>query len=150
MKGFIFMQTLVSLFLCNHSSKLNLTMVRKSPVNDFVVGLISFLTAWILDTVNMVLLYYFFSLDSKWLYTLHARKKICEVNCFWYFFKKNWFHFDVFQEEFISLSSAGKPVSVDLEGQQVKNLPSLWTMLMLHGDTYTASSQSLFHQSLIH
>ena len=59
------MQTLVSLFLCNHSSKLNLTTVRKSPVSDFVVGLISFPIAWILDTVNKVLLYYFFQFGFK-------------------------------------------------------------------------------------
>ena len=48
----------VSLFLwlCSHCSKLNLTTVRKSPANEVVVGLLSFLIAWILGTVNMVLL----------------------------------------------------------------------------------------------
>ena len=38
-----------------HSSKLNLTTVRKSTANE-VVGLLSFLIVWIWDTVNMVLL----------------------------------------------------------------------------------------------
>ena len=39
-----------------HSSKLNLTGVRKSPTNKVVVGLLSFLIVWILDTNNMALL----------------------------------------------------------------------------------------------
>ena len=44
------------------------------------------------------------------------KKKICEVNNFWYFFKKSWFHFMVFQEELASILSSGKPFSSDLEG----------------------------------
>ena len=31
------------LWLCHHSSKLKLTMMRKSPANEVVVGLLSFL-----------------------------------------------------------------------------------------------------------
>ena len=45
------------LWLCYHWSKLNLTMVKKSPSNEVVVGLLNFLIDWNLDTVNMVLLF---------------------------------------------------------------------------------------------
>ena len=44
-----------SLFICYDLSKLNLTMVRNSPANDVVFGLLSFLSVRILDTVNLVL-----------------------------------------------------------------------------------------------
>ena len=37
-------------------------MAREGPVNEVVVGLLSFLIAWILDTVNMVLLFFQFEL----------------------------------------------------------------------------------------
>ena len=70
---------------------MNLTTVRKSTVNEVLVGLLSFLIASISDTVNMVLL---------------QRKKMREVNNFWYFF----------QEELASLLSVAKPFSGDLEG----------------------------------
>ena len=37
-------------------------MIRKSPVSEVVVGLLSFLIVWISDTVNMVLLFIQFEL----------------------------------------------------------------------------------------
>ena len=56
---------MVSLFLwlCYQSMKLNLTTVRKNLVNEVVTGLLNFLIVWILDTVNMVLL--FFQVELK-------------------------------------------------------------------------------------
>ena len=56
---------------------------RKEPCEQ---GCSSFLIFWTSDTVNIVLL--FFQPEM----TVHAartKKKICEVNNFWYFFKKS-------------------------------------------------------------
>ena len=67
---------------------MNLTTVRKSPANKVVVELLSFFIVWILDTVNMVLL--FFQFEHKM--AAHAaltKEKIDEVNNFWYFLKKS-------------------------------------------------------------
>ena len=58
----LFFIFIVSLFICHDLSKLNLTTVRKSLANKVVVGLLSFLIVWILDTVNMVLLFFQFKL----------------------------------------------------------------------------------------
>ena len=60
------------LWLCHHLSKLNLTMARKILANRVAVGLLRFVIAWILDTGNMVSL--FFNSNTKWLYTLHAQR----------------------------------------------------------------------------
>ena len=57
----------------------------KGPMNKVkvvAVWLLSFLIVWILDTVNMVLLFFQFELKMA----VHAacmKKKICEVNNFW-------------------------------------------------------------------
>ena len=51
-------------------------------------GLLSFLIVWILDTVNMVLLFFQFELNMA-VYTALTKKKICEVNDFRCFFKKS-------------------------------------------------------------
>ena len=86
----------VSLFLwvCYHSSKLNLTTIRKGPANEVVVELLSFLVVWISDTVNMVL---FFQFELKMTVSAPLTKeKIYEVNDFQYFFKKSQFDFDIF------------------------------------------------------
>ena len=67
--------------------------IKNGPVNKAVVGL-NFLIVWILDTINMVLLFFQFELKIA----VHAalmKKNICEVNNFWCIFKKN-FIFDVF------------------------------------------------------
>ena len=67
--------------------------IKNGPVNKAVVGL-NFLIVWILDTINMVLLFFYFFLKIA----VHAalmKKNICEVNNFWCIFKKN-FIFDVF------------------------------------------------------
>ena len=50
---------IVSLFIYYDLSKLNLTTVRNSTVNEVVVGLLSFLIVRILDTINMVLFFQF-------------------------------------------------------------------------------------------
>ena len=73
------------LLLCYDSSKLNLTTVRKSRANE-VVGLLSFFIYWILDTLNMVLL--FFQFELKMAVRAARTKKKSEVIEFWYFFKK--------------------------------------------------------------
>ena len=113
----------VSLFLwqCYHSSKLRLTKARKSPANEIVVGLLSFLIVWISDTVNMVLLFFQFEFDMV-LHAARTRWKICELNNFWYIFNKSWFHFHVFQQDLASLWSTRKPFSGDLKGYKVKFL----------------------------
>ena len=49
--------------LCHHSSKLNLTTIRKNSTNKVAVRLLSFLIVRILVTRNMVLS--FFNLSSK-------------------------------------------------------------------------------------
>ena len=69
---------MVSLFLwlCYNSSKLNLTTVRKSTVNEVVVGLLSFLIVWILDTGNMLLLFFQFELKMAVQFA-RTKKKIC-------------------------------------------------------------------------
>ena len=78
-------------------------MEGKSPVNEVVVGLLSFLIVWILDTVNMVL---FFQLELKIaVHILLTKKKICEVSNLWCFFKESYFILMFFQEEFASLLS---------------------------------------------
>ena len=53
---------IVSLFIYYDLSKLNLTTVRNSTANKVVVGLLSFLIVRILDTINMVLLFFQFEL----------------------------------------------------------------------------------------
>ena len=63
-------------------------MIRESPAIEVVVGLLSFLIVWILDTINMVLLFFQFELKI----TVHAalmKKNIYEVNNIWYFLKKS-------------------------------------------------------------
>ena len=47
---------------CYHSNKLDLTTVRETPVIKVVVWLLSFLTVWISDNVNMLLLFLQFKL----------------------------------------------------------------------------------------
>ena len=62
-------------------------MVRQSSANEVAVGLLSFLIAWILDTINMV---YFFHFEPKMaVNAARTKKRICEVNNFWYFSKKS-------------------------------------------------------------
>ena len=56
-------ENIKSLWLCYHSNKLNLTMVRETLANKVVVGLLSFLIVWISDTINMLLL--FFSIQTQ-------------------------------------------------------------------------------------
>ena len=86
--------------------KLNLIVVRKSPAKEAVVGLLSYLTVWISDTINMLL---FFQFELKM--AVHAacvNEKICEVRAD--------FILIFFQEELASLFSAGRPVSSNLAG----------------------------------
>ena len=66
----VFLIFIVSLFIWYDLSKLNQTTIRNSPVNEVVVELLSFLIVKILDTVNMVLL--FFQLKLKM--ALHAAR----------------------------------------------------------------------------
>ena len=49
---------------------MNLTTVRRSPANEVAVGLLSFLIVLILDTVNMVLLFFQFKLKMA----IHAAR----------------------------------------------------------------------------
>ena len=63
------------------------TTVRKCPTNEAVVGLLSFLIVWILDTINMVLLFFQFELKMV-VYAALMKKKICDMNNFWCIFKK--------------------------------------------------------------
>ena len=74
---------LLLFWLCYHSSKLNLTTVRKNPVNKFVVGLLSFIVVWILDTV--IVLFFQFELQMA-VHIAFTEKKVCEGNNFWCFF----------------------------------------------------------------
>ena len=67
--------------------------VENGRVNKAVVGL-NFLIVWILDTINMVLLFFQFELKIA-VHAAFMKKNICEVNNFWCIFKKN-FIFDVF------------------------------------------------------
>ena len=60
-------------------SKLNLTVVRNSPANELVVGLLRFLIVRILNTVSMVL---FFQFELKMAVHAARTKRICEVNNF--------------------------------------------------------------------
>ena len=87
-KGFFIFTTMLSLkqVKSNHG-------IKNGPTNKAVVGL-NFLIVWILDTINMLLLFFQFELKMA----VHAalmKKKICDVNNFWCIFKKN-FIFDVF------------------------------------------------------
>ena len=85
--------------------KLNLIVVRKTPAKEAVVGLLSYPTVWISDTINML----FFQFELKM--AVHAacvNEKICEVRAD--------FILIFFQEELASLFSAGRPVSSNLEG----------------------------------
>ena len=78
-------------------------------------GLLSFVTVWILDTINMF--FFFFNSNSKWLYTLHSgRKKSLKWTTFDAFLRRVNFILIFFQEELAPLLSAGKPFSSDLEG----------------------------------
>ena len=51
---------------------------RKSPANEVVVRLLSFLIVWISDTVNMVLLFFQFELKMA-VQAAHTKKKMYEV-----------------------------------------------------------------------
>ena len=99
------------LWLCYHSSKLNLTTVRKSPENELVVR---FLIGWILKTENVVLLLFQFELKMA-VHATSTKKKFCKVNNFWYFLRVN-FLLMYFQEELASFLSAQKPVMVTSHG----------------------------------
>ena len=56
----------------------------------------------------------FFQFELKIaVHATHAKKKICEVNNFWYFFKKS---FDVFSRRVSFFLVAGKPFLNNLEG----------------------------------
>ena len=71
-------------------------------MNEALVGLLSFLIVWILDTINMIL---FFQVELKIeVDAALTKKKICEVN--------NFFHFDVFDRR---VSLTFKSFSGDLE-----------------------------------
>ena len=119
------------LWLCHHSSKLNLTTVRKSPANEVVVALLSFLIVWILDTVNMVLLFFQFKL--KWLYTLHARrKKSVKWKSFDTFLKKSYFYFDIFSRRVSFPFKCGKPFPAIWKAKKSKYS---WTIVTPHEDT---------------
>ena len=78
-------------------------------------GLLSFLTVWILDTINML---FFFNSNSEWLYMLHSEeeKKSLKWTTFDAFLRRVNFILIFFQEELAPLLSAGKPFSSDLEG----------------------------------
>ena len=53
-------------------SKLNLAMVKTSPANRFVVGLLSFVIVWILNTINVV----FFQFELKMaVHAVYTKKK---------------------------------------------------------------------------
>ena len=99
--------------LCNHWSKLKVTTVRKCPANEAIVGLLSFLIVWILDTINMVLLFFQFGLKMV-VYAALMKKKTCEVNNFWCIFKKCYFRVDVFSRRVsfpFKYFKYGKPIS---------------------------------------
>ena len=49
-------------------------------------------------------------------YGIITKKKWCEMNNFWYFFKKSSFHFDVFSGRVSFPFKCGKPLFGDLEG----------------------------------
>ena len=68
--------------------KLNLTTVRKNLVNEVVSWLLSFLIVWILDTVNMVLLFFQFELKMA-VHIKITTEKIFEMTNSWCFFKKS-------------------------------------------------------------
>ena len=74
---------------------------------------LSFFIVWISDTINMVLLFFQFKLKMA-VRAAFMKKKIYEVNNFWYFFKKSYFILMFLQEELVSLYN-GKPFS-NLEG----------------------------------
>ena len=94
---------------------MNQTAVRNHPANEVVVGLLSFLIVGILDTVNIVLL--FFQLELKMaVHAARTKRKFLKWTTFDTFLRKVNFIFMFFQEELASLVSAGKPFSGDLEG----------------------------------
>ena len=80
-------------------------------MKKFVVGLLSFLIVWILD---MLILYYFFTLNSKWLHS--QRKKSVKWTSFDAFLKRVNFLLMFFREDLASLLSLGRPFSGYLEG----------------------------------
>ena len=99
-------------------------MVRKSPVNNVVVGLLSFLIVWILDTGNMVLLFFQFKLKmaahfadtKKKIRSTHKEKDLWSEQLTILFLRKVNFILMFFREELASLSSAGMQFPGDLEG----------------------------------
>ena len=66
----LFFIFIVSLFIYYDLSKLNQTTVKNSPVSKVVVGLLSFLIVRVLDTVNMVVLFFQF----KFKMAVHATR----------------------------------------------------------------------------
>ena len=110
----LFFIFIVSLFIYYDLSKLNQTTVKNSPVNEVVVGLLSFLIVRILDTVNMVVLFFQF----KFKMAVHAtctKRKFLKWTTFDTFLRKVNFIFMFFQGELASLVSAGKPFSGNSE-----------------------------------
>ena len=87
---------------------------KNSSANEVVVGLLSFLIVRILDTINMVLL--FFQLKLK--VAVHAartRRKFLKWATFDNFLRKVDFIFMFFQEELASFVSTGEHFSSNLE-----------------------------------
>ena len=94
---------------------LNQTKVRNSPANEVVVGLLSFLIVRILDTIDMVVLFFQFEFKMA-VQAARTKRKFLKWTTFDTFLRKVNFIFMFFQEELASPVSAGKPVSGNLEG----------------------------------
>ena len=96
--------------------------VRKSPANKVVVGLLIFLIVWILDKVNCIIIFSIQKIAENVVHAACLKKKICEVNNFWYFLRRVNFILMFFKEDLDSLLSAGKPFFSNLEDWKVKIL----------------------------
>ena len=78
-------ENIKSLWLCYHSNKLNLTMVR-DPCKWGCNWIIKFFLVWILDIINMLL---FFQFEFKVAVATCCMQEGKHLNNIWHFFKKN-------------------------------------------------------------
>ena len=134
-KGFLMKKervkgSFIFLWVCYHSSKLNLTMIRQSSVNKVVVRLLSSVTVWILDTIDTILSFFSIQTQNGYTHCTH-KEKTYEVSNFWYFLRRVNFILMFLQGELASLLNAGKTFSSNLEGLKVKTFSLTWTMVTI-------------------
>ena len=93
---------------------------------------------WISGTINM-LLFFQFKLKMA-IHTAHTKKKLCEVNNFWYFLNS----YFIFSRRVSFPFKCSKAIFWRSRKQNVKVSPLTWTIVMPHGNNEFSKLLNLF------